>query len=311
MKKTIVAMLVSGLVMIPGLGQAQTLEESVAQTLATHPKIKEAFDLYQARLYQHDGAKGGYYPTIDLRGGVGYEKTDSPSTRRDPTSDDSMTRKEAGLSLRQMLFDGFDVSNNVSRTEAEANAQRLAMISEAENTALRVAEVYLNMLRQQEILELSKQNLETHEQIRSDIQKRTDSGLGSTADQTQIDGRVARAYSNQAAAENNYRDAESEFMRVVNEVPKDLVQPVPNTELIPTSLDSALKTATEVHPTLLSSLQDIEAAKYQHEGAKSGFYPNVTFEVDQNWNEDVDAVPGRNDDLTAMVRMRYNLFRGG
>ena len=42
----------------PEFGQAQTLEESVAQTLATHPKIKEAFDLYQARLYQHDGAKG-------------------------------------------------------------------------------------------------------------------------------------------------------------------------------------------------------------------------------------------------------------
>lgn len=210
MKKTIVAMLVSGCILIPSLGQAQTLEESVAQTLATHPKIKEAFDLYQARLYQHDGAKGGYYPTIDLRGGVGYEKTDSPSTRINPNSDDSLTRKEAGLSLRQMLFDGFDVSNNVSRTEAEANAQRLAMISEAENTALRVAEVYLNMLRQQEILELSKQNLETHEQIRSDISKRTDSGLGSTADQTQIEGRVARAYSNQAAAENNYRDAESE-----------------------------------------------------------------------------------------------------
>ncbi|MFB2829353.1 TolC family protein, partial [Aeromonas jandaei] len=215
MKKTIVAMLVSGVSMLPALGQAQTLEESVGQALATHPKIKEAFDLYQARLYQHDGAKGGYYPTIDLRGGIGYEKTDSPTTRAPGfNGDDSQTRKEAGVSLRQMLFDGFNVSSNVSRTEAEANAQRLAMISEAENTALRVAEVYLNMLRQQEILELSKQNLETHEQIRSDIRKRTDSGLGSTADQTQIDGRVARAYSNQAAAENNYRDAERSYCQM-------------------------------------------------------------------------------------------------
>lgn len=153
MKKTIVAMLVSGTILFPGLSQAQTLEQSVAQSLATHPKIKEAFDLYQARLYQHDGAKGGYYPTIDLRGGVGYEKTDSPSTRaagaNSQTIDDSMTRKEAGISLRQMLFDGFDVSSNVARTDAAAQAQRLAMISEAENTALRVAEVYLNMLRQQ------------------------------------------------------------------------------------------------------------------------------------------------------------------
>ena len=62
-----------------------------------------------------------YYPTIDLRGGVGYEKTDSPTTHAPGfRGDDSLTRKEAGLSLRQMLFDGFDVSNNVSRTEAEA-----------------------------------------------------------------------------------------------------------------------------------------------------------------------------------------------
>lgn len=45
MKKTIVAMLVSGAVLFPGLTQAQTLEQSVAQSLATHPKIKEAFDL--------------------------------------------------------------------------------------------------------------------------------------------------------------------------------------------------------------------------------------------------------------------------
>ena len=97
----------------------------------------------------------------------------------------------------------------------------------------------------------------------------------------------------------------------MNEVPKDLVLPAPNSQLLPATLEDALKTATEVHPTLLSSLQDIEEAKYQHEGSKSGFYPNVAFEVDQNWNEDIDAVKGRNDDLTAMVRMRYNLFRGG
>ena len=44
MKKTIVAMLVSGTILFPGLSQAQTLEQSVAQSLATHPKIKEAFD---------------------------------------------------------------------------------------------------------------------------------------------------------------------------------------------------------------------------------------------------------------------------
>ncbi|WP_043157589.1 TolC family outer membrane protein [Aeromonas diversa] len=314
MKTTVIAAIVSGLMLAPASLHAQSLEEAVAQALATHPKIKEAFDLYQARMYQHDGAKAGYYPTVDLTGGVGYSDVDNNTTRTgagNPNVDPTQTRKEAGLSLRQMIFDGFDTSNNVSRTEAEANAQRLAMISEAENTALRTAEVYLNVLRQQEILELSRRNLEVHEQIKGDITKRTDSGLGSTADQTQIEGRVARAYANMAAAENNYQDAQTEFVRVVNGMPKDLVAPVPDASKMPGSVNDALKVATELHPTLLSSLQDVEAAKYQNEGAKANFYPKVTFEVDQTWNEDTGGLNGRSDELTAMVRMRYNLLRGG
>ncbi|MGL5293924.1 MAG: TolC family protein, partial [Aeromonas sp.] len=141
MKKTIVAMLISGITLIPSLGQAQTLEQSVGQTLATHPKIKEAFDLYQARLYQNEGAKGGYYPTIDLTAGIGREHVENDYKGLANDKKGTMTRKESGISLRQMLFDGFDVSNNVARTKAEASAQRLAMISEADNTALRVAEV--------------------------------------------------------------------------------------------------------------------------------------------------------------------------
>ena len=293
---------------------AMTLTEAIQSTVENHPQIQASQNARLSADEEVKVAKGGYLPSVDVLAGYGRQNSDTPSTRAlspGTHNKETLTYGTSELRLRQMLFDGFNVSSNVARTDAAAQAQRLAMISEAENTALRVAEVYLNMLRQQEILELSKQNLETHEQIRSDIQKRTDSGLGSTADQTQIDGRVARAYSNQAAAENNYRDAESEFIRVVNEVPKDLVQPAPNSQLIPATLEDALKTATEVHPTLLSSLQDIEEAKYQHEGSKSGFYPNVAFEVDQNWNEDIDAVKGRNDDLTAMVRMRYNLFRGG
>ncbi|MGL5287356.1 MAG: channel protein TolC, partial [Aeromonas sp.] len=63
MKKTMVAVVVGSALLLPCLTQAQTLDQAVAQALTTHPKIKEAFDLYQARLHQHDGAKAGYYPT--------------------------------------------------------------------------------------------------------------------------------------------------------------------------------------------------------------------------------------------------------
>ncbi|OIN12475.1 TolC family outer membrane protein [Oceanisphaera psychrotolerans] len=310
MERTTIAVLVGVALVLPV--QAQTLEEAVTQTLITHPKVKEAFHLYQSRQYEQDEAVAGYLPTLDANAGIGYEYTDSPGVRDgNDRADKTLTRKEAGLSLRQMLFDGFKTSSNVHRTQAEADAQRYSLLSDAENIALRVSEVYLNVLRQDEIVELSRRNLETHEQIFSDIKRRTDSGVGSTADFTQIQGRVARAYSNMTAAENNLRDAQSQFMALVNDMPGDLRQPQPDANFIPPSLDDALVIAQEKHPTLASAAFDVDAARYQHQDAKSGFYPKLSLELDNSWNDDIDGVQGHNSDFTAMVRMRYNLFNGG
>ncbi|MGO1247060.1 MAG: TolC family outer membrane protein [Oceanisphaera sp.] len=309
MKKSAVSILVGAILVLPA--HAQTLEQAVTQTLMTHPKVKEAFHLYQVRQYEKDGATAGYLPTLDANAGIGFERTDSPNTRGGTHNKEDLTRKEAGLSLRQLLFDGFKTSSNVHRTQAEADSQRYALLSNAENIALRVSEVYLDVLRQDEIVELSRRNLETHEQILSDIQRRTDSGVGSSADYSQIQGRVARSYSNMTAAENNLRDAQSQFIALVNEAPSGLNQPKADANFIPATLEDALVKAQDKHPTLTSASFDVDAARYQHKDAKAEFYPKVHLELGSNWNDDIGGIEGHNNDYTAMVRMRYNLFNGG
>ena len=307
MKMKLLVLVMAGIMGAGQMAAAQTLEESVSQTLLSHPQIKEAFDLYQSRKYQIDEAKAGYYPKLDASAGVGPERIKSAgaSERTD------MTRRDASITLTQMLFDGFDTNSNVNRTDAEAKAQKLSLQATAENTALRVTEVYLNMLRQQEIFELSKDNLATHEQILSDITKRTTSGVGSSADLSQIQGRVARAYSNMAAAQNNLDDARAEYLRVVNSEPTDLVEPADGSLVLPASLDDALKNATANNPVLLSAMEDINAAQYQHDGAKANYYPKVSLEAGQSWYEDASGDAGYSDELSAMLRVRYNLFNGG
>ena len=307
MKMKLLVLVMAGIMGAGQMAAAQTLEESVSQTLLSHPQIKEAFDLYQSRKYQIDEAKAGYYPKLDASAGIGPERIKSAgaSERTD------MTRRDASITLTQMLFDGFDTNSNVNRTDAEAKAQKLSLQATAENTALRVTEVYLNMLRQQEIFDLSKDNLATHEQILSDITKRTTSGVGSSADLSQIQGRVARAYSNMAAAQNNLDDARAEYLRVVNSEPTDLVEPADGSLVLPASLDDALKNATANNPVLLSAMEDINAAQYQHDGAKANYYPKVSLEAGQSWYEDASGDAGYSDELSAMLRVRYNLFNGG
>jgi adhesin transport system outer membrane protein len=96
----------------------------------------------------------------------------------------------------------------------------------------------------------------------------------------------------------------------VGHLPEDLQKPAPVPDsLMPTSLEEAEKLAVKQHPTLKSAGADLDARQKQHEVAKAPYLPVIDLELDQNWEEDFDT-EGSEDSLVAMVKLRYNLFRG-
>ncbi|MFB2662945.1 TolC family outer membrane protein [Shewanella mangrovisoli] len=320
---------VLSVILLPLSAQSQTLEQAVAYTLDTNPDLRVAFNRFKAREEQVNQAIAGYMPTIDVTGGYGYEQTDSVSTRRRPNIGDvdssgvaELNRGEFGVSLKQMLFDGFYTSSEVDRYSFEASADQWALLAAAEDMALDVSKVYLNYLRTDEVLKLAEKNLNSHKEIYEQIKQRTDSGLGSTADLSQITGRLARANANVISARNNLLDAKAQFIRVVAADPVDLIQPVPDADLLPKDLNSGLTDAQENHPILKSAANDIRAAENERSSVQASYYPQVSLELNGNWNNDVGGedgvsalasqnVGGYNNDLVAMVRVRYNLFAGG
>ncbi|MEL4282806.1 MULTISPECIES: TolC family outer membrane protein [Shewanella] len=320
---------VLSVILLPLSAQSQTLEQAVAYTLDTNPDLRVAFNRFKAREEQVNQAIAGYMPTIDVTGGYGYEQTDSVSTRRRPNVGDvdssgvaELNRGEFGVSLKQMLFDGFYTSSEVDRYSFEASADQWALLAAAEDMALDVSKVYLNYLRTDEVLKLAEKNLNSHKEIYEQIKQRTDSGLGSTADLSQITGRLARANANVISARNNLLDAKAQFIRVVAADPVDLIQPVPDADLLPKDLNSGLTDAQENHPILKSAANDIRAAENERSSVQASYYPQVSLELNGNWNNDVGGedgvsalasqnVGGYNNDLVAMVRVRYNLFAGG
>ncbi|NRA62291.1 MAG: TolC family outer membrane protein, partial [Psychrobium sp.] len=297
-----------------------------------HPDIRIALSKLKVAEEQHKQASAGYLPKIDLTAGYGYEHTDSPATRRgynaktaSGTGDQSGTaglkRGELGFSLRQMIFDGFYTSSELSRTEHEASAEQLSLLATAEDLALSVAKVYTEVLLSEEVLSLSKKNLESHIEIYDQIKERTESGLGSVADLSQVSGRLARANVNVIAATNNYRDVMAQFLKLVNQRADSLIIPVPDVDLLPKSMDGGLKNALANHPVIKSAGNDIKAARYAKETTKSNFYPTLTFELDANANNNVGGeegidrlqsdIGGHNTNASAMIRFRYNIYAGG
>ncbi|NRB25215.1 TolC family outer membrane protein [Shewanella sp.] len=326
LKRSALALVVGALI-FPASAYSQTLEQAVAHTLDTNPEIRIAFNRFKAREEQVNQAMAGYMPTVDISGGYGWEQTNSPSTRRkagvgevDDEGVIELERGEAGFSIKQMLFDGFYTSSEVDRYSFEASAEQWALFAAAEDMALDVAKVYVNYIKSEQVLTLAEKNLLSHQDIYAQIKERTDSGLGSIADLSQITGRRARANANVISAKNNFYDAKAQFVRVVEQQPEALIVPVPDDDMLPEDLDTSVRLAQENHPILKSASNDIEAAVNERNSAQSNYYPKLSLELDGNWNNNLDGedgialfsdVGGHSNDLVAMVRIKYNLFAGG
>ncbi|QLK47021.1 agglutination protein [Vibrio owensii] len=287
----------------------QTLEQAVALTLKTNPDLKAAFNEFTSSRYVNESSSGAYLPQIDLDAGIGYEGIDpADSVGR---GDTDLTRKEAAVTLTQLIWDGSATLNDIDRTAADAESLRYQLLADASDKALEVTNIYLEAVKAYEILTLSENNLAVHKRIYSDIKKRVNSGIGSTADLTQVEARLAKAHGNLAAAQNNLYDTHTQFTRLVGQTPQGLIFPRADSNFIPYTVDEAVGVAFDQHPVIKVAVADVDSAKFQYKQSKGVNYPTLSVEASQTWRDDADGIEGRSDETLAMLRLRYNLYNGG
>ena len=285
---------------------SQTLEQAVAYTITTNPEIKASYNEFMSKFYDSEASTGAYMPKLDLDAGIGYEAVDLASG-----TENELTRKEATLTLTQLLWDGSATLNDMDRTAADAESVRFQLLSDAQDIALQVTKIYLDATKAYEVLALSESNLAVHKEIYRDISKRVDSGIGSTADLSQVEARLAKAHGNLLAAQNNLFDVHTQFKRIVGQAPQGLTFPRADATAIPFTVDEALESAFDSHPVIKVAQADVDSARFQYDQTKGVNYPTLSIEANQTWRDDAGGIEGGSDEFSAMLRMRYNLYNGG
>ncbi|WP_292363878.1 TolC family protein, partial [Methylophaga sp. UBA1464] len=226
---------------------AQTLVQAVEQTIQSNPEILAEANRRLSVDKTIDQARAGYAPQVDLNLGYGREYTKNPATR--PGSE-TLTRGEAGITAKQMLYDGFYTKSEVDRTTASADSAGFAVTDISERTSLQAIGAYLDVLRRQDLLELTQTNLQSHETIFSQIQQRSESGVGRRADVDQAQARLALSKSNLESQLGNIEDARTNFQRVVGVMPENITNPGDDCcDKAPATLDDAVNIAFNQHPT--------------------------------------------------------------
>ncbi len=296
-------LLALGVLLCSTSAQGETLAEAIEEVIKTNPQVRSQVFNRLARDQQVAQAKAGYYPVLEVMAGAGMAEYWEPE-------DESLNPREVVISLRQNVFSGFATMNEVERQRARVDSSAYSLQRISENLALGAARAYVDVLRKEELKKIAEENLQTHLRIMDQIRLRGDSGVGSQADTSQVQGRLSLAQANVVVAESNLLDAYSNYQAVVGKLPENLVKPQPPEGLMPATLEEALDRAVAGHPTLKSAMADLNARKAQYEVAKSVYYPIVDLEIDQRWDEEVSRIEGEREQLVAMARVRYNLFNG-
>ncbi len=285
---------------------AGSLVEAVQTTVMSYPEIGEASANRRAIDQELEQAHGLYYPSVDLAAGGGKEWTDTVSI-----DDEWLTRLESSISVSQTLFDGGARSAEVDRQASRVDGAAYRVRERAEAIGLDAVQAYLDVLRNLEVVNLATENVEIHKQTLKEIQDRVEGGQSGVGDSQQTEARVSAAEATLVETLRQLDISEIAYRRIVGESPVNLELPEFNDAVIPDTLEDIIAIGMDSNPDIRFAKADVNTSDAEIRAAEANFYPTIALELDASADHDTDGVEGHNDDFTAMVRLRYNLYRGG
>jgi adhesin transport system outer membrane protein len=318
-KRILLSRLTISLVMVgvsSHIVHADTLSAVVRNVTQTNPKVLAA---KQNRLSIEQAitqARAGYFPQVKATALYGPEHSKNANTiaaaiTGAPESV-NMPVREVGLTLDQMVFDGYATSGEVLRNVARANSAAYQVLAAMQDSAMNAIQAYLDVLREKELVQLAQNNVNAHHTIMGNIKARVDRGLSNDADYVQVQGRLALADSNLFAEKSNLQDAIARYRLAVGDYPGDLNLPsqVPS-YYIPRTEQDAIAYAEINNPVVRSAMADIQAAYQQRQVAKAKNYPRLDLQLGIDRNSNVGGTRGPDDDQFAFAKVSYDLYSGG
>lgn len=294
---------------IPIVASSLTLEEGVQTVLTSNPNIKESIEAYNGVVKEYNIATNGYLPTLDLVSSFGRQSIKSPSTSQERVTN---TMNETSLVLNENLFNGFATDNTIKQQKNRLEAAAYGVAEKADRTLLAYVNAYITLLKKKELVQLTKESVQTHESIYNQIKERSDSGFGRVSETQQAASRYTLAQSNLIAQENDYNDAVTTFEKLYGTKMEadDLAKPI-FASTIPAIFEKIKERSLMCNPSIKVQEANIRLADALYEGSKAAFYPKVDFEIAGTTGNDVNGADGKDNSVSALLKLRYNLYNQG
>ena len=285
------------------------LKQLVEKVVSSNPEVQAKYHNYLGAGYEQDFAKGGYLPKVDITSS--YRRQEDIDNGRSKASGLAVPTWNNELVLRQMIFDGMATPNEINRLGHAQRVRYYELQAAMQNTTLEFMRSYIDSLRYTQLADYAKNNYVTHKQLFDKIKERVDAGVARRVDLEQATGRLALAEANLLTETTNLHDVTSRMQRLLGELPPTtLEQPEFYKAGAQATPVEALRVAYLQNPDLLSTIEDIQAAKDEVKVKEGKFLPRLDLQARKNLGTSNDGRNSTNAADVLELTANFNLFNG-
>jgi Outer membrane protein len=205
---------------------ADKLEQVIKEAVTSNPAILMRSAHKYAQANQVREANSGYLPRIDFVASYGRDHNENYYTRLENPVGGSLTltKSEAILSIKQMLFDGFAVRSEVEANSARDKSSAYHVLSKLDQVIVEVAAAYIDTIMLRSIYMHAKDNLTYHQQIVDDFDKNKIDHKRS-GDVELARSRLATAQTIVLDLQRDIRNSQADYIKVVGKKPGVMYRP--------------------------------------------------------------------------------------
>src|ERR1700759_2231879 len=251
---------VFGLLAAVGPSAAETLADALVRTYQTNAQLNAERARQRGTDENVPQVLAGYRPQLIASLSSGLQAV--PNGLPDNTGQSANLKPwTIGLTVTQILFNGYKTANNVRVAEFQVKSGREALRNVEQGVLLDAVTAYMNVLANKALYEAQRTNVQVLREIQATTKKRLDAGDVTPTDTAQAEARLNRGLADLNAAEVALGISKELYTQVVGAAPSALAPASPVARLAPVTQPAAIETTNHEHPAILGAGYDVDVAQ--------------------------------------------------
>jgi outer membrane protein len=291
---------------------AATLQDALVKTYQTNPQLNAERARQRGTDENVPQALSGYRPQLiaSLSSGLQAVRNILPDNTVQSTTLKPWT---IGLTVTQVLFNGYKTANNVRVAEFQVRSGREALRNIEQGVFLDAVTAYMNVMANYALYEAQRTNVQVLREIQATTKRRLDAGDVTPTDTAQAESRLSRGLADLNAAEVALAISKEIYAQVVGEAPTQLTATSAVDRLIPLTQVASIEAAGHEHPAVLGAGYDVDVAQTSIKLAEGSLLPQVSVQgsVSRQVENDPTLSVRKEDQASVVGQINVPIYDGG